>query len=245
MFELIEGEFLKLKRSRMFTITLLGSLVPAILLLVMMIKIESTFTYSLLFEQSLEYVTLLFGFLLYILLATYIFNREYTEHTLKTVITTPLSRTKFIISKLVVIFIWMSILTLIFYLSTIFVGYIGGATQLTTQSLMIFLKELYIADVLLFLLITPFIFITMLLKNIIPSIICGVAMVLAYVMSIGDKLSVYNPGTAVYLLSTYQPYINSLIYNQSPLIPFTVIILISIIGFILSWLYFTKTDITL
>ena len=38
MFELIEGEFLKLKRSRMFTITLLGSLVPAILLLVMMIK---------------------------------------------------------------------------------------------------------------------------------------------------------------------------------------------------------------
>ena len=232
MFELIEGEFLKLKRSRMFTITLLGSLVPAILLLVMMIKIESTFTYSLLFEQSLEYVTLLFGFLLYILLATYIFNREYTEHTLKTVITTPLSRTKFIISKLVVIFIWMSILTLIFYLSTIFVGYIGGATQLTTQSLMIFLKELYIADVLLFLLITP-------------SIICGVAMVLANVMSIGDKLSVYNPGTAVYLLSTYQPYINSLIYNQSPLIPFTVIILISIIGFILSWLYFTKTDITL
>ena len=85
----------------------------------------------------------------------------------------------------------------------------------------------------------------MLLKNIIPSIICGVAMVLANVMSIGDKLSVYNPGTAVYLLSTYQPYINSLIYNQSPLIPFTVIILISIIGFILSWLYFTKTDITL
>ena len=222
-----------------------NQIIIRILLLVMMIKIESTFTYSLLFEQSLEYVTLLFGFLLYILLATYIFNREYTEHTLKTVITTPLSRTKFIISKLVVIFIWMSILTLIFYLSTIFVGYIGGATQLTTQSLMIFLKELYIADVLLFLLITPFIFITMLLKNIIPSIICGVAMVLANVMSIGDKISVYNPGTAVYLLSTYQPYINSLIYNQSPLIPFTVIILISIIGFILSWLYFTKTDITL
>ena len=85
----------------------------------------------------------------------------------------------------------------------------------------------------------------MLLKNIIPSIICGVAMVHANVRSLGDKLSVYNPGTAVYLLSTYQPYINSLIYNQSPLIPFTVIILISIIGFILSWLYFTKTDITL
>ena len=72
MFELIEGEFLKLKRSRMFTITLLGSLVPAILLLVMMIKIESTFTYSLLFEQSLEYVTLLFGFYYtYYLLHTY------------------------------------------------------------------------------------------------------------------------------------------------------------------------------
>ena len=241
MFELIEGEFLKLKRSRMFTITLLGSLVPAILLLVMMIKIESTFTYSLLFEQSLEYVTLLFGFLLYILLATYIFNREYTEHTLKTILTTPLSKTKLLIGKYLMFFIWAFIITTITFTGTVIAAYLGGISDITLSVGLNSYKEMLISEILLCLSFSPFVVLSLVMPNMVFSMVAGAIFSIINLFVYTSKYAPYIPWCSPYLISSNE------IANYSCNTATSLAILLATfaIGLTISYIYFTKKDVCL
>ena len=60
-----------------------------------------------------------FGFV-----TSWIFGREYLEHTLTDIIALPVSRSSIVIAKFIIIFIWCALLTLILFLTGLAIGHI-------------------------------------------------------------------------------------------------------------------------
>ena len=62
-------------------------------------KPEIIFTLSDIYSDSVLYIMLLVNIMIYVAIAAYLFSREYTESTLKTILPIPISRTKLLIGK--------------------------------------------------------------------------------------------------------------------------------------------------
>ena len=99
MLNLISCELLKLKRSKMVLISVAGVLSTPLLMLIEALqthfdKPEIIFTLSDIYSDSVLYIMLLVNIMIYVAIAAYLFSREYTESTLKTILPIPISRTK-------------------------------------------------------------------------------------------------------------------------------------------------------
>src|SRR5699024_11614963 len=66
------------------------------------------------------YTVLIIGAPLYGVETTYLFNREYVENTIKNILTIPVSRVSFIMSKTLLLFMWIMMLTMIAWFLTLF-----------------------------------------------------------------------------------------------------------------------------
>ena len=110
MLTFIKTEFLKLKHSKIFLLTVLGALsIPSLLYIGLLTGEHATFQGIL--DYCATYACSLFYIIIFTIIIAYIFGREYTEHTLKTILTTPLSKTKLLIGKYLMFFIWAFIIT--------------------------------------------------------------------------------------------------------------------------------------
>src|SRR5699024_195896 len=68
------------------------------------------------------YTVLIIGAPLYGVVTTYLFNREYVENTIKNILTIPVSRVRFIMSKTLLLFMWIMMLTIIAWFLTLLLG---------------------------------------------------------------------------------------------------------------------------
>ena len=101
MLTFIEMEFLKLKRSNIFMLSLFGAILPPLLMFIAVFAFDEGHTFDLLFKNVNMYMSALFAVMLFAIMISYLFGREYNEHTLKTMLTIPVSRGKFLLSKYV------------------------------------------------------------------------------------------------------------------------------------------------
>ena len=69
-------------------------------------KPEIIFTLSDIYSDSVLYIMLLVNIMIYVAIAAYLFSREYTESTLKTILPIPISRTKLLIGKFCTLLLW-------------------------------------------------------------------------------------------------------------------------------------------
>ena len=76
-------------------------------------KPEIIFTLSDIYSDSVLYIMLLVNIMIYVAIAAYLFSREYTESTLKTILPIPISRTKLLIGKFCTLLLWIVMLTLV------------------------------------------------------------------------------------------------------------------------------------
>jgi ABC-2 type transport system permease protein len=71
-----------------------------------------------LLTQSIAGIGLVgFGFV-----TSWVFGREYSDHTIKDILALPVSRTSIVISKFLVIFLWCTLLIVVLFASGIFIG---------------------------------------------------------------------------------------------------------------------------
>lgn len=86
MLDLLYCEVLKLKRSKMFMLSCIGVTATPLMVFIGMIREKikhpnvST-TYSAMFSEINMYALMLFGLLVYTVIAAYIFSREYTKNS--------------------------------------------------------------------------------------------------------------------------------------------------------------------
>ena len=88
MLNLIYCELLKLKRSRMVLLSILGVFATPCMMLIDALQKhfkypDVTFTLADIYDNSLLYIMVLINLMIYIAITAYLFSREYTENTLK------------------------------------------------------------------------------------------------------------------------------------------------------------------
>lgn len=243
MVNLVYTELLKLKRAKMFTVSLIGAAAAPLMVFIGYLDYTSkrpgeSILFSEAFSQTNLYVHLLIGTLLYGVITAYLFNREYVEDTLKNLLTIPVSRTSLIASKLVLLFIWILTLTLVAWGLTLILGLIGQYEGLNAALLLQSLKQFLIGGGLLFLLSTPTMFVTFLFKNYVPTIIFTAVITMGNVALANREYKVIYPWSAVNAIAE-----NSFVPEYPPLYSYVAIIATAIIGLIATIIYFKKVDI--
>ena len=121
MGELVYCEFLKLKRTKIKIIALLGICSPPILSMFSSIRnyiFNPEYRISLftLYDNAFMFLMLLFGPLIFSVIAAYLFSREYTGKTLKTIMVIPISKKRFMSCKFLTLFICTITLMLTFWI---------------------------------------------------------------------------------------------------------------------------------
>src|SRR5699024_4076909 len=111
-----------------------------------------------------------------------LFNREYMENTLKNILTIPVSRIGFFVSKMLLLFIWIMMLTLIAWTLTLVLGMLTQFDVLSISLVMVSLSQFSIGGMFLFILSTPLILVKLMMKNYVPTIIFTVVITLMNVM---------------------------------------------------------------
>ena len=241
MLTFIEMEFLKLKRSNIFLLSLIGAILPPLLMFIAVFAFDEGHTFELLFSNVNMYMSALFAILLYAIMISYLFGREYNEHTLKTMLTIPVSRGKFLLSKYVMFLVWILILTVVTSLSTMVLGFVAGLDGFSIKLFIDSFAQLLFANVLLFLTFSPFVFISLFITNMVPAMVGGAGLALVNMLIYGQTWAPYVPWVCPYLIASGE----IAEYSSSITLSYAVILATFAIGLVISYIYFTKTDVSL
>ncbi|MFF2483579.1 ABC transporter permease [Paenibacillus sp. NPDC058071] len=248
MVNLVYCELLKLRRSKMVLISFLGALTTPVMLTVEGVKKyywepEADITLAGFYNGSFLYTMLLFGLIVYAVFAAYLFSREHTEKTLKTILTVPVSKTSFILSKFVTLFIWIMALTVISWAGMFLLAAIYGALfEISAFSLAVaagYLGKMLFGGALMFFTLTPIVFIALWTKNVVAPIIATAAIVMVNVALSNEALGALFPWTSTYL------WVEGRLEETGFPYPVAIglIALVSILGFLASVLYFQREDV--
>ncbi|WP_152658001.1 ABC transporter permease [Oceanobacillus sp. CFH 90083] len=238
MADLLFTELLKLKRSSMFLISILGAAVAPFVVVIATFIYEPSTPFGDLFYNVNLYTVLIIGVPLYGVVTTYLFNREYTENTLKNLLTIPVSRLSFIISKALMLFMWIMMLSIIAWGLTLFLGLLTQFDGLNSSLLLDSLKQFSTGGILLFILSSPIILVTLVMKNYVPTIIFTVVITLINVMAGNSEHRGLFPWAAAGDISNH-----TLPPTYPPEYSYIIIAATALIGFITMIVYFKKADI--
>lgn len=241
MLTFIEMEFLKLKRSSIFLLSLMGAILPPLLMFIAVVVFNETNSFDVLFTNVNMYMSALFAVLLFSIIISYLFGREYNEHTLKTMLTIPISRGKFLMSKYVMFLVWILILTIVTSLSTLIFGFIAGLEGFTLKLFADSFYQLLLSNVLMFLSFSPFVFISLFVTNMVPAMIGGAGLTLVNMLIDGQAWSPYVPWLCPYLISSGE----IAQYSTGVTVSYGVVLATFVIGVIISYIYFTRKDVPL
>lgn len=234
-------EFLKLKRSSIFLLSLMGAILPPLLMFIAVVVFNETNSFDALFTNVNMYMSALFAVLLFSIIISYLFGREYNEHTLKTMLTIPISRGKFLMSKYVMFLVWILILTIVTSLSTLIFGFIAGLEGFTLKLFADSFYQLLLSNVLMFLSFSPFVFISLFVTNMVPAMIGGAGLTLVNMLIDGQAWSPYVPWLCPYLISSGE----IAQYSTGVTVSYGVVLATFVIGVIISYIYFTRKDVPL
>lgn len=202
-----------------------------------------TFLLTNIFNDSLLYMMLIINLAIYITITSYICSREYTENTLKNVLPIPISRTKLLLGKFCTLFIWMMILTFLTWLGIlaqaglyhVIFGFEGFTLHVAMEWLLKFLS----GGILMFLTVSPFAYIAQKTKGFVTPIITSAVILLGSVALSNQDLGALYPWTGTLFLIT-----NRIQDTGYPIyLSITIIALVSIAGFWMTFYHFNKEDI--
>lgn len=241
MLTFIEMEFLKLKRSNIFLLSIVGAIIPPLLMFIATFAFDETQSFEMLFSSVNMYMSALFAVLLFAIIISYLFGREYNEHTLKTMLTIPISRGKFLIVKYIMFFAWILILTVVTSLSTVAFGFIAGLGGFTLKLFIESFGQLLFGNVLLFLTFSPFVFVSLFVTNMVPAMVGGAALTLVNMLIYGQNWAPFVPWVCPYLIASGE----IAEYSTSVTVSYTIILATFVVGLAISYIYFTKKDVTI
>ena len=241
MFTFIEMEFLKLKRSKIFLLSILGAILPPFLMFIAVTSFDEGNTFEMLFTNVNMYMSAMFAVLIFAIIISYLFGREYNEHTLKTMLTIPVSRGKFLASKYMMFLMWVVILTMVTSFSTLVFGFIAGLDGFSLKLFIDSFAQLLFANVLLFLTFSPFVFISLVVTNMVPAMVGGAGLSLVNLMVYGQNWAPFVPWVCPYLIASGE----IAKYSTSVAVSYGIILATFLIGLAISHIYFTRTDVSL
>lgn len=248
MADIIYCEWLKLRRSKIVLIGILGSFIVPFLVIINEIRLcfiykETTLSLNWIYEDTIMYIMLLFGPLVMEVVATYLISREYTEKTLKTIFVVPIKRSQFMIGKFIMLLILVLLFMVLTWLDIVVISIVSSlffeVSQITFLSAIYVLVQMIKGGILLFTTLTPFIYIAMRAKGtLVPFVIIAAVSLLNVVLS-GSPFAGFYPWTITYLLQTGR--LEQL--GCPSILGISIIIFVCIFGICISLIRFQKEDI--
>lgn len=243
MADLLYCEILKCKRSKMFLLSLLGTIPAPLMSFVSYIQMkierpEKIVTMEIMFSNTNLYITLLIGMLLYSVIASYLFSREYTENTLKSILTIPINKTRLLLTKFIMLFLWVMTLTITAWALVLIFCLIGGSEEQSLNIMLVAFGEYILGGLLLFLGLTPIVFITLLYKNLIPAIIAAASITMVNIAISNSEHRAIWPWAAIDVIAS-----GTVIPEYSILVSYIAVIGTCVIGFVASIIYFKNKDV--
>ena len=209
MLKLLQCEFLKLKRSKFVLIGLLGTLIVPFFVIVKAVTnyffhpgtAASLFA---LYDSALMFLMLLFAPMVLTILGAWIISREYTDGTLKNILMVPVSKTAFLIGKL----LFFAILTFLFLLISwaeimvlaLLCNLFLPVAELTVPTLLFFLLKTLLGGIFLCATQTPFLYLTIRTKGFVAPLTAVSGICLINVVLSNSKVAGFYPWSASYLL---------------------------------------------
>lgn len=211
MADIVYCELLKLKRSKIILIGVLGSFIVPFLVTVNDIRIyftnsEAVLSLGGIYEDTIMFIMLLFGPLVMAVVATYLISREYTEKTLKTIFVVPIGRKQFLIGKFITLFILVLLFMALSWLDIVVISIVCNLffdfSKITILSAVSIFIQMINGGILLFATLTPFVYLTLRAKGTLAPFIIIAAISLLNVVLSGSPIAGFYPWTATYLLLT-------------------------------------------
>lgn len=235
-------EIIKLKRSTMLLVSVLGVAVAPLLNYLIFLSLKrnlpSIMSAERYFEQGYIFLTALIATMIFGLIGTYVFDREYQEKTLDNMLTIPIGRAEVIISKMIILLGWIIFLVLFTFGLSIFLNYMGVFVELNGTILFKYLRIYILTGVLHFALIPVIILITLVFKSYIYSIGFSIFVTITSLVITNTKYGELFPWSLPYLLAAYKGNFYYPIYY-----PIISIILTFIISLAFCIVYFNNEDI--
>lgn len=209
MADIVCCEWMKLKRSKIILIGVLGSLIVPFLVTVNDIRISrsnpaAALSLGGIYEDTIMFLMLLFGPLVLAVVAVYLISREYTEKTLKTIFAVPVGRAQFLAGKFLVLFILVLLFMILSWLNIVIVSVICSlfleVSQINPLSAAYILIQMIKGGILLFGTLTPFVYLALCAKGTLAPFIAIAAVSLLNVVLSGSQAAGFYPWTAAYLL---------------------------------------------
>lgn len=245
MLDIAKAELFKLKNSRVLKFTMLCAFVAPFLTFFEFYSYKITnssltISFGEIFHQTLLFDLGLFSIILFLMIISYLFLSEFRNNTLKVILAVPVSKNKFILSKLIVFLVWVILIAILTFIGDLIFGCVASAYGFSLSLALNHLVNLIVGSISLYLALIPFVFVILWAKNIIPISICAFLLVIFNVLIYNMEYAVYSPWLAPALLISGE-YIN---YSGSISISIGMIIFVAVIGFVLSLVYFNKKDIS-
>lgn len=247
MLSLIYCELLKLKRSKMVLISILGVMATPCLMFVETLQThfkypKRIFTLTDIYDNSLLYMMLLVNLMIYVTIIAYLFSREYAENTLKNLLPIPISRTKLLLGKFCTLFLWIIMLTLVTWGGVLLLsGLYHAVFNLKGYSFSIAVKWLLkflSGSILMFLTVSPFAYIAQRTKQFVAPVIASSVIVMGSVALTNQDLGALYPWTATFFLVQGK--------NESSGYPaalsMIIIFAVAAVGFFMTFQHFKKED---
>lgn len=249
MKSVLYSEWLKLKRSKALLSCSLGTCIVPLFVLFNSIQRylknpSETIDLFGLYDGALLFLMLLFAPLALSVIAAYTICREYSEKTLKTIFTVPVSRMQFLAGKFCILFMitilfmlisWFHILIL-----AVLCSFFVEVGQLTPVSAVFFLMKMLSGALLLYMTLTPIVYFSIRNKGFTAPFIVSAAVCLFNVVLSGSGIAGWFPWTASYLL------INGRSGHAGcpPHISFLIIVCLCVISVSASTVRFLREDIS-
>lgn len=247
LLNIIYCELLKLKHSKMVLISILGVMSTPFMMFIESLQThfehpERVFTLANVYDNSLLYMMLLTNMMIYVVITAYLFSREYTENTLKTILPIPISRTKLLLGKFCTLLLWIVMLTFVTWAGILILSGIYHAVfSMDGYNLVIaieWLLKFLLGSMLMFLTVSPFAYIAQKTKGFVAPVIASAVIVMGSAALTNQDFGALYPWTATFFL------IEGKIQSTGYPIPLAIAIIafVSIAGFLLTFKHFKKED---
>lgn len=209
MLNLIQCEIMKLKRSKIIPISIMGVMSTPLLMLAASVQThfqhpEKVFTLAEIYSDSILYTMLISNVMIFIAIAAYLFSREYTENTFKTILPIPVSRLNLICAKFAVLFAWTFILTIITWIGIFILSGVYHITfhleGYTLSEALRWLPKFILGNVLVFLTVSPFAYIAARTKGFVAPVIASAVVVMGSAAVSNQNVGALYPWTSSFLI---------------------------------------------
>ena len=86
---------------------------------------------------------------------SWIFGREFSEHTVKDILSVPISRTLIVYSKFIVVVFWSIILAIVYFVFGLIIGFLVGLPDWSSEIVTQYTFKYFVTTILILLLSTP------------------------------------------------------------------------------------------